>query len=472
MLVSDGTDNAQTNFPFEVDPLIPVVTGVTPSGAVGLPLGEVEFEAEIDGAYDTVTWDFGAGAEILNQTGNTALVRLQDPANYTGSVFAENTNGSGDPLEFGYQVAAPERPQWSIMALGPAIDPFRAGSYVNRAPAVLLVNDKPVVFYNGIQGVRMARALVENPTGPNDWVESIVVPSASITNPHAVVERDGVYYLLFTVRVGAFHSGLWFARSTTLEPQGPEDWVTYELGSYGGSVLVSLAAHPAGLAFGGVTLLTDPDRQGVLFGWIESPETSTELADWTVHTIGLPGQDENTQGVLQVSFIGDTVYMLLEGGFPSPPAYVLEVGRSTVFPPSRAEDWVFSEAGLGSQSVDVLASLAFFGGQVLVFHAQAPFGDGARVKISDGLETGPSTTWADVGFERDNWLSYGGPVVIASNRLVTGVGSPPQVVRMVTAHLSVDHFALGWDSMVVDSSSVTDAATIGTLADEGLLLAY
>ncbi|HYE79636.1 MAG TPA: PKD domain-containing protein, partial [bacterium] len=335
VVVSDGTETANTNFPFEVDPLIPVVTGVTPTGAAGLPLGEVEFEAAIDGAYDTVTWDFGAGAEILSQTGNTARVRLLNPGNYTVRVFAENSNGRGDPLEFGYVVELPVEPPWNILEFGEASEVGFPGT------SMVLADDRLAVAFNSGSGLKLLRALVENPMGPADFTETVIDPDGAINGAHSLASRSNelyVVYYKFNAGTGEYDS-LWFARALTGNPTGPADWVRYQLAApaYMTGYGEALAAFEEGVVWGSAaTTPSSPGKAVLVVSWLADPGSSTGIGDWSQHEVAIP--DASVAGACEFRLVEGTLYALMTK-FSSENTGGIWLARSLSYPPEGPEDW-------------------------------------------------------------------------------------------------------------------------------------
>ncbi|HYE79132.1 MAG TPA: hypothetical protein VEI97_14210 [bacterium] len=458
---NDGPVTAPFNF--EVDPAIPVVTGVTPAGNVGLPLGEVEFEAEIDGTAEELEWDFGGGAEIISQTGNRVLVRLLEPLTYEGRVTATNGNGSSTPFLFSYQVAIPTAPNWQITDLGQGSYIVGVGGLVVQVPSIKMNGTLPAVVFNGPDGVMIARATTAAPAGFADWAQSLVAPGGFFPSLNAFAVHGGRYYVLYFKQVaGGYYRELWLARSTTATPAGPGDWVHYLVGETSGARMVALGSHPEGLALGYVV---PSGPTGVMrFGWTASPESTTTFEEWEPYEFG-----EDINGVLQLELLGSHFYALLWSG-----DHLFTVARATAIPPSSASEWAPSE--VGSKSAQWYpGSLQLVGHRLMLFRSFYGLGPIAHlVHMTTDLEVDSGTAWTTGRPALPSGTNvFGISSTMAGGRLAvaTAFEQRIQVYRQTDASFDPDS-ATGWETTTADPGYLAVVSTVAVLADGRLILAY
>ncbi|HYE80279.1 MAG TPA: PKD domain-containing protein, partial [bacterium] len=154
-------------FAFQVIPAIPVVTAVTPDE--GLPLQQVTFFYQAEGVVTAQEWGFGEGATPQTSSDASPVVTFSEPGLYTGTLRVENANGAGDPFEFSYLVNIPEPPTWQVTEFREV----RRSYLLDGLFSMTLAGGRPAIAYNSPEGIRLLRATVEVPEGPQHWTDTL-----------------------------------------------------------------------------------------------------------------------------------------------------------------------------------------------------------------------------------------------------------------------------------------------------------
>lgn len=326
LTVTDGESFDTAPFEFEVVN-VPVIQSVSPTANAGLPLGEVQFTAEILGEPTEWQWSFRSGGAIPEDpTDESPVVTLQNPGTYEGELVATNSNGSSEAFPFEFTVAQPVAPTWTFVKVGTATASGVLG--LNMA----LTNDKLVIAFTDAQE-RVSWVTIE-PLKPE---------LQALSTPYHMAGSDvtlrGTRFLLtstdFTPRLVATGgedspSGVLklFLATSTL-PNDPSDWEqsaiqTGQTVEFDPVSLISID-HGLGVVFHvgsrlrfGVTETTDP----------------TDPGDWTTHTLS------DSSGILlhDVLQVGDHLYVAALRGAASG-ATLLDLYFTSAAPPTEQADW-------------------------------------------------------------------------------------------------------------------------------------
>ncbi|MEO7995073.1 MAG: PKD domain-containing protein [bacterium] len=357
-----------------VDPITPVITAIAPEGTAGLPLGEATFTVETTGTPTDWDWDFGIGALPATSTDESPAVTLQNPGTYHAGVTVTNSEGSDDsPIT--YVVGIPTMPEWVVTRLGYAAE---------KPMATAMCDDRLAILYTGA-GLRLARALVENPESPADWQMTTVDPgNCRVMGAHSVAVCGDKLCIAYMKDPLTNDNTLGFARATTTDPTGPDDWVRYQLVESAhlstDTNVVALYAQVDGIAVGWRG--ADFDRPLPHIGWTDSATTSTSSTDWDFHTLPMPATGGAT-GISELALIDDQLYALFQIAF-SNEVFGHFLTRTTTFPPTDETDWM-DPVLVGGNNTNAAATLGTLNGNLaFVIQNSGGLANIAYILLADG----------------------------------------------------------------------------------------
>jgi len=309
LTVSDGVNLTALPFSFEVVD-VPVVQSVTPTGSAGLPLGVVQFTAEILGSPTSFEWRFDDGAVPSISTDEEPEVLLQDAGTYAGELVATNANGDSEEFPFSYTVDAPVAPSWTFVKVGMerADGPRGLCAKVVDGHLVLAYNmtlNDSGVFRNAI---RYTRATVEMPTTELEFQSHTVMLESDSEHPRlsgwqglAFSDEDLPYLLFGTTPSEPGLSKL--ARAADSTPSATSDWTVTEVEYDGGTTNDGQILHVLDSS-----LLAIIKSSSGLYIFESSDLAPEDQADWTYHLaahaeglpLTLPFMQLSTEGRLQI----------------------------------------------------------------------------------------------------------------------------------------------------------------------------
>lgn len=220
-------EGATMPFTFQVVD-VPVVQSVTPTGSAGLPLGVVQFSADVLGDPTSFAWTFEDGALPATSADEEPEVILQDSGTYTGNLVAINAQGDSKAFPFSFTVDAPVAPSWTIVKV-------RSES-ADSAPNLQVVNDRLVLTYNMTQtiapdsnAIRYTVATSAMPTSEADFQSHSVIAESLDFHPRLSGRQstgfaeDGTPYLVFGTNTSAPRITK-LARGLSASPASIADW--------------------------------------------------------------------------------------------------------------------------------------------------------------------------------------------------------------------------------------------------------
>ncbi|MEO7993217.1 MAG: PKD domain-containing protein, partial [bacterium] len=396
VVVTDSLSaTGMTNSTLVVDPITPEVTAVSPISPAGLPLGLATLTATVTGTPTDWDWDFGTGADPSTSTAENPEVTLQNPGTYAGSVTVTNGAGTSN-FPFEYVVAVPVAPAWLVTRLEQAEggDPGEKG-YISA----IVANDRMAVFHRGPTGaLRLAHAQVENPSSPADWTLVTVDPDPSVLiGAHSAAVCIDKLCVIYLKNPDFGTPEVWFARATTANPTGPDDWVRYIIDSPStwSYNWLAIYAQDDGMAI--AWRGSDLPQSKPHFGWTNATTTSTSAADWDFHTLPFLSAVGQCAGVYQLSLVEDQLYALFQNTGGSGAFHLLT--RTTTFPPTDETDWmdpVRITPGSGVTGTAPASMGVIDDRLTVIYQTGGPFKTNVVLRRADGPTLEESTTWTTV----------------------------------------------------------------------------
>lgn len=307
----------------------PVITAVTPTGAVGAAGTEVTFSATATGSPTEWEWDFGGGAFPLTSTEASPRVTLLREGSFAGTVTAANAIGVAAPFPFTYTVGKADprvinvSPAKHVGAVGDTItlnalaagDPDGwhwnlddVGEVVGQSGSGITVRLNTPGPHTGT--VRVASGEKESPefsfeiwvTGVPRWQQSTIARFTQVGGVTAAV-IGGKPCMALVAETGGSHKFL-FGRGNSANPHTEGEWQFHEFATeptawYRPPVLMVFAGNPA-VVFGSIT-----GGVGNCFFALSRVPEPAGAADWDVSLI----RSEASPGAATV-FRGELVLLL------------------------------------------------------------------------------------------------------------------------------------------------------------------
>ncbi|MEO7993223.1 MAG: hypothetical protein ABI743_02400 [bacterium] len=229
VVVSDSGGTTTGSINYTVDAAAITINGVTPGTEFGLPGAAVVLGVDFDGVATDAAWEFDDGTVEATATGLTPTVHLKEVGTYTGRVTLSNAITT-ETFEFTFYVGRIEAPTWTIMDLGAALDL----TFDQRNTAMINQAGRLTILYNSPDGLKLARAQTEVPTGPSDWITTVVAADGRAFGPRTVALYQDRLVALYYTKGEFTYLNLRCAVALVAEPTGPSDWLTFPItnGSY------------------------------------------------------------------------------------------------------------------------------------------------------------------------------------------------------------------------------------------------
>lgn len=252
---------------------IPAVTAVTPDGSAGLVRALVDFEATVDGDFDSLAWTFDDGATLLSQEAAIAHTRILDPGTYEGTVTPTVDGVSGSAFPFEYTVDAPAAPTWTVHD----VTAVSAGVTDKTYLAMTVHMGKLAIAFNGPGGLLLARAKTAHPCCPADWEVHAIDILGQGRGTQTLVSRAGRLIVAYTGKNSGSETP--FSRvavANVEEPTDPGDWTFMDFDSFSPFNAHALLNTESGNLY----LVFDGGPFGVNLAWT-AQEHPDSVGDWT-----------------------------------------------------------------------------------------------------------------------------------------------------------------------------------------------
>ncbi|MEO7993227.1 MAG: PKD domain-containing protein [bacterium] len=357
-----GSDSASD--PITIDPAIPVVQSVSPTGDVGKPAGVTTFEAAVTSQPTSWSWTLNLPGGPETFITETVELTLPNPGSYSGTVTATNVSGTSDPFYFVFNVSVPEAPAWAFHAVLPVSAAQITIVEHSGKLAVLSTSDARV-------GLQISLATTEIPASTTDWISHIIDPDGRTSGGHGqLVSIDGRLAVLYGNSTG---STLRFAIANVETPTSAADWTIYDLGPTAGfDYGDTMAASDAHVA----VAYWDPDLLSGAF-----------LLSTTTHPDSLGDWDGPTE---TLNSIGPTLLPVEDGWLLSMISPESGLRRSTSVSPTGPGDWIDLP---GSLMNSAMAAVGFVEGQIAIVRG-GPY-QGFRWDLAFALATVDEPTSVD-----------------------------------------------------------------------------
>ena len=353
---------------------------------------------------------------------------------------------------------------------------------------MVLADDRLAVAFNSGSGLKLLRALVENPMGPADFTETVIDPDGAINGAHSLASRSNelyVVYYKFNAGTGEYDS-LWFARALTGNPTGPADWVRYQLAApaYMTGYGEALAAFEEGVVWGSAaTTPSSPGKAVLVVSWLADPGSSTGIGDWSQHEVAIP--DASVAGACEFRLVEGTLYALMTK-FSSENTGGIWLARSLSYPPEGPEDWEpFPIDNQGEFGLAQGATAIINGRFAVLYQRGSSVSRAGWIGLAGDNHPGESSIWTRKALPTDDTANtFGATVAISGGRAAIAYTADADffsprptrgdlVLLRQTGADPADGSAATWVRTVVDAEGATGyQAIIGTLADGRLAIAY
>ena len=271
----------------------PRVLAVSPTGTIGSPGDQVQFQATIEGLVIAFNWQITGAVSPTSSTLATPQLDLLQPGPCSGTVTVSGPFGVSAPFPFTFAVGEPHAPTWQTF---PVQSPGESASQVTAG----VFQDRIVAIYSDINGggslvghVRVAVSSTARPQTTGDWSTYDIGPEPSeVASRCKLVSNGGrpavvLYY-------ASDPDGGRLAQAQVPLPLGPADWAIWHLphlpdGHKPLSVpLFSLSSgHPAMTAIG----LDSMGRDLLYFGYATREPADADDA-WKFVQIDMNGGNQ------------------------------------------------------------------------------------------------------------------------------------------------------------------------------------
>ncbi|MEO7994824.1 MAG: PKD domain-containing protein [bacterium] len=471
LTVTNAGGSDSDSVPIDIDPAIPVVESVSPSGAVGLPAGTATFAVEATSQPTGWTWEFASDSGTVTILTETAEITLPNPGTYFGTVMASNANGDSDPFPFEYTVTQPVFPEWQITDLGPADSGFLYGQ-----TSCTVLDGRLAVLYNAPDGVKLARALVAYPTGMGGW-QIHTVSTDLRTGLAGLVVYQGKLVASLGGLPGHGVPKFFCAVATVAEPSGPSDWAIHEVDAEGAPPPLAVIDGALCAAYGSQFASSE---EPVRFArTTASPPTSA--ADWDFHSLPSPPDSVGIGGPLQILVVGDQLVVYWGSIQTVEGDKSFRVSVSDTLEPTDAGDWYSQEVALAHQPST--ASLVDLGGRVGVFFSENdpfnPEGGQSLLFTSDSVPLSSSTVWSpytlgsvQTFMGRTSGMVLGRPYVFTEDYVSDTSAGQLRLVRAIGVDPLQEPAPLSWEFGVVDAGPFAGQLPSSAVIGDRILVAY